>query len=232
MTDANATGASVRLYSQIQPDERGNLHYQGDLFRSGERLPELAARIEKHLARYFPDTSFALRTQTFAGGRKVLAEILDTPEDLSGRDARNDCIVAVQDQMERFGFINSNLYQDFYNRSFFCEARVGQAYWSALASRGAMANPVEKLVSLAAFKKQVRPGDHLKIIGPDGRRGLGQTRTVAKVRSKDIVFEGPIYLALPRAAQFACDGNQVRIALGDEYDPDAHILYEWIRRAA
>src|SRR3546814_16937087 len=66
-------------------------------------------------------------------GRKIIAEILDTPADLTARDAQNDVFVAVRDQMERFGFTRSNLYQDFHTCSFYCEARIGQAYWSALA---------------------------------------------------------------------------------------------------
>jgi hypothetical protein len=40
------------------------------------------------------------------------------------------------------------------------------------------------------------------------------------------------YLELPRAAQFACDGVRVRIAIGTEYEPDAHLLYHWLLRDA
>src|SRR3546814_21129149 len=96
-------------------------------------------------------------------GRKIIAEILDTPADLTARDAQNDVFVAVRDQMERFGFTRSNLYQDFHTCSFYCEARIGQAYWSALASRRGPKNPVEAKVSLESLKTQVRAGDSMKL---------------------------------------------------------------------
>src|SRR3546814_16907695 len=83
----------------------------------------------------FPDTRVAISTEKLGRGRKIIAEILDTPADLTARDAQNDVFVAVRDQMERFGFTRSNLYQDFHTCSFYCEARIGQAYWSAPASR-------------------------------------------------------------------------------------------------
>jgi hypothetical protein len=107
MTDAIAPGASARLYSQTEHDERGNFHYEGDLYRAGEALPPLASRIERHLAEHFTTTTFAIRTEKFAGGRKVIAEILDAPTDLTGRDAQNAFIVEIRDQMERFGFTST-----------------------------------------------------------------------------------------------------------------------------
>src|SRR3546814_5825745 len=121
----------------------------------------------------FPDTRVAISTEKLGRGRKIIAEILDTPADLTARDAQNDVFVAVRDQMERFGFTRSNLYQDFHTCSFYCEARIGQAYWSALASRRGPKNPVEAKVSLASFKKQVRAGDSLKLVdAPAGHRSL------------------------------------------------------------
>src|SRR3546814_16563527 len=81
----------------------------------------------------FPDTRVAIRTEKLGRGRTIIAEILDTPADLTARNAQNDVFVAVRDQMERFGFTRSNLYQDFHTCSFYCAARIGQAYWSALA---------------------------------------------------------------------------------------------------
>lgn len=112
--------------------------------------------------------------------------------------------------------------------SFFIEVRIGRAYWAALAARRGRANPVEQLVSLAAFKRRLKPGDQLKLISASaGHRSLGVTRTVESVRSGDIIFEGKIYLGFPRASCFACDGKRVRFAIGSEYGPDDHLLYEW-----
>jgi hypothetical protein len=229
-TDA---GAPAPLYSQTPVDERGNFHYQGDLHRQGETLASIAARVEQHLRALFPEARFAIRTETFSGGRKITAELLDTPEDLTSDEAREAFIVRVSDQIERFGFTRSNLLQDFHSCAFFCEVRVGQAYWSALAQRRGARNEVASVISLAAFKKQLQPGDRLKLIaGPSWHRAIGAVRTVKAVRSKDIEFEGPIYLELPRAAQFACDGEHVRIAIGTEREPDAHLLYHWEPRQA
>ncbi len=230
MTIQNAAPVTpALLYSQIAFDERGNFHYQGDLQKAGEVLPATASRVERHLREQFPDSRFAILTQKFAGGRKIIADVLDTPEDLSGRDAQQSFTVKVKDQIERFGFTRSNIYQDSHHCAFFCEVRIGQSYWTALAARRGSQGSIDNLVSLAAFKKRVKPGDQLKLISaPDGHRSLGTTRTITAIRSKDIVIEGPSFLTLPRAAQFACDGKHIRIAIGNEHEPDAHLLYEWI----
>ncbi len=233
MTDAPAPGAPARLYSQTHPDCRGNFHYQGDLFQQKEATPALAARIDWHLRDHFPDIRFAVRTEHFSMGRKITAEILDCPSDLTGRDAQNAFIVGVRDQMERFGFTRSNALQDYWSTSFYADVHVGRAYWTALANRRGRRNPVDTVVSLAAFKKRLRPGDQLKLIdAPAGHRALGTTRTVIAVRSGDLIFEGKVYLEFPRASAFACDGRYVRVAIGQEYDPDAHLLYEWLPKAA
>lgn len=229
MTDTPAPTASLLLYSQVSHDERGNFRYQGDLYRQAEPFPDLADRIRAHLAAHFPDTAFSVITEKFAGGRKIIAEILDASQDLSTRDAQEAMITAVRDQMERFGFTNSNIYQDFHSCSYFTEVRVGRAYWSALARRRGADNHVEPLVSLAHFKKSLKVGQQLKLVAaPKGHRALGTTRTITAVRSKDIILDGVSYLTLPRAADFACDGARVRIAMGSEHEPDAHLLYEWL----
>ncbi|WBO21743.1 hypothetical protein [Sphingomonas abietis] len=232
MTDASAPGASVRLYSQTSHDERGNFHYAGDAYRPGEPLDQLAHRIEQHLRATFPETSFSIRTLKFAGGRKVTAEILDTPEDLTGRDAQNTFIVTIRDQVERFGFTRSNLLQDFHSCSFYAEVTIGRAYWSALARRTGPANPVEARVPLAAFRKRLKVGDQMELVAaPAWHRAVGTTRTVTAVRSKDLIFDGRTYMDFPRAADFACDGTMVRISIGSEHEPQAHLLYRWLPQA-
>ncbi|MFC3443861.1 hypothetical protein ACFOKF_22180 [Sphingobium rhizovicinum] len=233
MTDAMTPGAPLRLYSQTPFDERGNFHYQGDLHQSGEELTAISGRIARHLAVQFPEMKFAITTERFAGGRKITAEILDAPTELTSREAQNGILEAVRDQMERFGFTRSNIYQDFHSCAFFCEARIGQAYWSALGERRGRKNPVEPIIPLAAFKKWLKAGDSLKLVyAPTGHRALGTTRTVTKVRSGDLILEGKSYLSFLRASAFACDGRLVRISMGSEQDPNAHLLYEWHQQKA
>ncbi|MDR6116585.1 MULTISPECIES: hypothetical protein [unclassified Sphingomonas] len=232
MTDVNMAAQETRLYSQTPTDDRGNFHYQGDLHRAGEALPDLCRRIERHLAATFSESRFAVRGETFAGGRKVLVELLDHAADLTADTDRSAFQITVRDQIERFGFTRSNLYQDYSSCAFYNEVRIGAAYWTALAARRGMADPVEQKLTLAAFRKTVKPGDTLKLIhAPWPTRNLGVTRVVEKIRSADLVLGGS-HLNYPRAAGFACDGRLVRIALGDERNPDAHLLYEWERKAA
>lgn len=233
MTDATAPGEPTPLYSQTRPDCRGNFEYQGDLYEPRETTAALAARIDRHLKGHFPAMRFAIRTETFSMGRAIKVEILDCPDDLTGRGAQNAVTVEVRDQIERFGFNRSNALQDFYSTSFYADVTIGRAYWAALAESRGLKNPVDTVVSLAAFKKRLKPGDQLKLVdGPAGHRALGTTRTVIAVRSGDLIFEGKVYLEFPRAAAFACDGRFVRIAMGHEQDPDAHLLYEWLPAAA
>ncbi|WP_454883020.1 hypothetical protein [Sphingomonas oryzagri] len=229
MNDTPMSSAPARLYSQTPHDERGNFRYQGDFYRAGEPLPSLAARIERHLADHFRDHTFALRTEKFVGGHKVTAEILDAPDDLTPREAQQASMVAIRDQIERFGVASGNLLQDFWPCAFYCDVRIGQAYWAALAKKRGPRNSVQPLLALAAFRKRIREGDRLKLIdAPKGHRALGTTRTITKVRSADLILDGQSYLSFPRAAAFACDGKLVRIAIGSEYEADAHLLYEWI----
>lgn len=233
MTQALSVGAPVRLYSQTEHDDRGNFAYEGDLFRQGEALPALCGRIERHLGAHVAGAAFSVRGESFAGGRKVVVELLGAPTDLTEEPARRAFEEMLRDQIERFGFTRSNFYQDFMNCAFYSEVRIGRAYWAALAARRGLANPVEPLVSLAAFKRRLKPGDALKLIAaPEGHRALGTTRTVMAVRSSDLIFEGKVYLDFPRASGFACDGRLVRIANGHERDPDAHLLYEWLPATA
>jgi len=72
-------------------------------------------------------------------------------------------------------------------------------------------------VSLASFKKRLKPGDSLTLLhAPYKHRALGTARKVIQIRSKDFVFEGRSYCDFPRASNFACDGRLVRIAVGND----------------
>lgn len=229
MTQAQPASAPPRLYSQTDHDDRGNFHYDDDLYRPGEALPALCARIENHLHGLIGDARFTSRGERYAGGRKVTVELLDSPAELTDESERRAFTIMVRDQIERFGFTRSNFYQDYQQCAFHSEVQIGKTYWSALAARRGKANNVEPLVSLAAFKRRIKPGDRLKLVAaPDGHRALGTTRSIKAVRSGDLIFEGNVYLDFPRAAGFACDGRLVRIANGNEREPDRHLLYEWI----
>lgn len=233
MTLSAPAEASPRLYSQTDHDDRGNFNYQGDLYRPTDDLPTLCNRIDRHLAIQFPEIRFAIRSERFSGGRKITAEVLDAPEDLSTRDAQEAFITRVRDQIERFGYCRTNPLQDYWNCSFYTEVAIRQAYWAALAARRGKANPVDNLVSLASFKKRLKPGDSLTLLhAPYQHRALGTARKIIQIRSKDFVFEGRSYCDFPRASNFACDGRLVRIAVGNEHEPDAHLLYGWLPAAA
>ncbi|RQW46145.1 hypothetical protein [Novosphingobium sp. LASN5T] len=228
MISSTTVEAPSRLYSETQHDERGNFHYQGDLYRPSDDLPILCQRIGQHLASQFPNIRLAIRSQRFAGGRKITAEVLDAPEDLSPREAQEALIMRLRDQVERFGFCRTNPLQDYWSCSFYSEIMIGRAYWSALARRRGSANKVDSLVTLASFKRRLKPGDALTLLhAPFNHRALGISRKVVEVRSKDFVFEGRSFCDFPNATSFACDGKHVRIAMGREDDPDAHLLYEW-----
>src|SRR3546814_19176968 len=114
----------------------------------------------------FPDTRVAISTEKLGRGRKIIAEILDTPADLTARDAQNDVFVAVRDQMERFGFTRSNLYQDFHTCSFYSAPRIGQAYWSPLASPRRPQNQAEAKVPPASLHKQIKARAPLQRVVP------------------------------------------------------------------
>lgn len=234
MNDSSSAAViGPRLYSQTEHDERGNLEYVGDLYRQQESLPSLCHRIERHLVDLLIGARISVHSEIFAGGRKVIVELLDAPADLTDETARRAYDVMVRDQIERFGFIRSNPYQDYMACSFYADFQIGRAYWAALAARRGAANTVEPVVPLAAFKRRIKPGDGLKLVhSPHGNRNVGTVRIVTAVRSGDLILEGASYLQYPRAAGFACDGRQIRIAIGDDRDPDAHLLYEWIPAAA
>jgi hypothetical protein len=232
MSHSNSAPAHL-LYSQVETDERGNFAYSGDFRRDDLDLSALTVVIHHHLDNQIAGGRFAVRGERFAGGRKVIVEVLDVPDDLSDETTRRTFETAIRDQVERFGFVRSNILQDFMTCSFFSEVRIGRAYWSALSARRGVQNPVESTMPLGTFKRTVKAGDQLKlIVAPAWHRCLGMTRSIVKVRSADLVLEGPSYPTLPKAAGFACDGKQDRIGIGSDREPDAHLLYEWICAAA
>lgn len=216
------------LYSQTPYDERGNFDYRGDFYRSGDDSLTLCRRIGEQVAAEFPDLRLTLCSSRFSGGCKVTVEILDAHEDLTGREAQDAFIVRLCDQIERFGYTRTNPLQDYWNCAFYAEVVIARAYWAAFAAQRGPANPVEKSLSLASFKKRLKAGDILTLLHSSSHhRALGQARRVVEVRSKDFVFEGRSFCDFPRAANFACDGRLVRMVIGDERDPDAYLLYEW-----
>lgn len=220
------------LYSQTPTDERGNFAYSGDLLRSNETFAALCARIAAHLRDLYPDLQVSLTRLSFAGGRKIRLAICDAPIDLRDPAVRDPLLLALRDQIERFGFVRANVYQDYSAVSFYSEVAIGKAYWAALAARTEQQNPVEPRMSLAQFKRTIKVGNTLTMVhAPWQGRYLGVERTVDAVRSGDIIIAGS-YLTLPRAPEFACDGRHIRIAVGDASNPDAHLLYIWTRRSA
>ena len=229
--DARNAGPHL-LYSQVKPDDRGNFLYQGDLQGAGRDLPALTTAIQQHLERTVSGGQFSVRGERFAGGRKVVVEVLDGAEDLSDDEVRRAFEVRIRDQIERFGFVRSNVLQDYMTVSFYSEVRIGGAYWGALSARKGNQNSVKSTMSLAAFKRAVTVGDQLKLVAaPQWHRAVGTTRQIIAVRSADLILEGPSYLTLPKAAAFACDGARIRIGIGNDREPDAHLLYEWGRAA-
>jgi hypothetical protein len=232
MTQLSPTAEPPRLRSEMRYDERGNFAHEGDLYLAGESLSDLCRRIEAHLAEAVTGGRFALRGERFTGGRRVVVELLDATADISDRMARRAFETLLNDQVERFNLARGNVHQDYMHCSFFTHVQIGKVYWAALAARRGIANSVESTIPLAQFKRRVKPGDQLKLVAAHkGHRMLGTIRTVTAVRSGDIILDGKFYLTLPRAAAFACDGRLIRIANGNDNDPDEHLLYEWISTA-
>ena len=232
MTD-QAIVAPAPLYSETPTDERGNFHYHGDLYRQGERIGDICDRLSAHLSAFLPVSRFAVRATHFTGGRKVHVELLDHPDDLSSSEFRSALLASLKDQIERFNVVRSNFYRDYLSCSFYSDVRVAPAYWVALAARRGANNRIDARVPLAAFKRAVKPGDTLTLLHSSiSGRHLGDARSIIAARSGDLILEGPSYLTYPRAVGFACDGERVRIALGREDDPDAHLLYRWQRAPA
>lgn len=232
MTQPSPAAERPRLHSEMEYDERGNFAHEGDLYRAGESLPDLRRRIEAHLTETLSGCRFALRGERYTGGRRIAVELLDAPDDLSDETERQTFETMLNDQVGRFNFSRGNVHQDYISCSFFTHIRIGTAYWAALSARRGATNPVTSTVSLAEFKRRVKPGDQLKLVGArEGHRMLGSVRAITAVRSADVILEGKSYLTLPRASAFACDGRLIRIAIGNDYDPDDHLLYEWIPAA-
>lgn len=232
MTQPSQAADPARLRSAMQYDDRGNFAHEGDLYRAGESLPDLCRRIETHLTGAITGGRFALRGERFTGGRRVVVELLDTSEDLSVEPARRAFETMLNDEIERFNFARGNIHQDYMSCSFFAHVRIDNAYWAALSAKHGVAHPVKATIPLAQFKRRVKPGDQLKLLAAhEGHRMLGTVRTITAVRSGDLILDGHSYLTLPRASAFACDGHLIRIANGNEHNPDEHLLYEWIPAA-
>lgn len=80
MTQALSVSAPARLYSQTPHDDRGNFHYEGDLFCQGEALPALCARIERHLGVHVTGATFSVRGESLPVAARSLSNCLMDPQ--------------------------------------------------------------------------------------------------------------------------------------------------------
>lgn len=214
-------------------DERGNYNEHGDLHVQGEKFETLVPRIKTHLHQTFSDYKFAIERETFAGGRKLRIKIISGPEGLADQQVRDDLLARVKKQVERFNRSNGNIYQDSSFTSFYNDVTVDGRYYSDHADVSEETN-ISRTMKLAAFKKKIKAGDKITLISTNNKfskRLLNVEREIFKVRSADMIIiddQGKkSYFPFPRAAEFACDGEKIRVCDADEYNPDAYRLYSW-----
>ncbi|GLT01023.1 hypothetical protein GCM10007897_24140 [Sphingobium jiangsuense] len=131
-TPANGT---TRLYSQTPIADNGDFHYQGDLQQQDESLASLSNRIARHLHDHFDTMRFLVSAEQLVGGRRITAELLEPPSDLTHWRDQRKLITSIRDQMERFGFHRLNLLDGNHDCSFFSEVRIGN-HLSVQTNRG------------------------------------------------------------------------------------------------
>lgn len=206
-------------------DDRGNYEDVGEKYQEGRSLEDLTSLILEEISRELPKVKATAVTKKFSGGRQIRILVLDAGDfDIEQRDVVDMLQKRIADIMKTFNYERGNVIQDYHRTSFYAGVRIEPAAFLLHASRtGKAANEVERKISLAEFKRRLKPGDVMEMLH-GGRLG---ERIVSQVRSKDIVFNGPSYLNLGRADAFACDGDLVRFALGTENDPGRHLLYRW-----
>lgn len=211
----------------MQIDPHGNYEQIGSKFVSGRTLDELVPLICAEIRHELPDVKLTCHTHKYSGGRSIKIIVLDPGNnDITDRVQAESLEKKISEIAARFNSQRGNIYSDYDSSSFHCFVQIDSSAYALHAGKsGPITNPVEKKISLTEFKRLLKPGDKMNCLH-GSRPGM---RVVKKIRSADFVFEGPLYMSWGRAADFACDGNKVRFALGNEREPDRHILYEWIR---
>lgn len=206
-------------------DARGNFEDIGERYQDGRTLEQLTTLILEAISKELPNIKATAVAKKYSMGRSINILVLDAGEhDLTQRDVVDALKKRISDIVKKFNFERGNPYQDSYHTSFYSDVRIEPGAFMLHATRtGQATNEVEGKLSLAEFKRQLKPGDIMELVH-GGRLG---TRVVKQVRSKDIVFDGPSYLDFGRAGEFACDGELVRFSRGNEYDPGRHILFRW-----
>ena len=221
-----------------KPDEGmdafGNYANDGDLYQANESLASLVSRITGHLKSTFPEYGFSPQRSSFAGGRSIQINVISGPEGLGDGKVREAFTAKVLREMKRFEKSQGNVFSDWHSSNYSPHVKVDARYYAQHSSAPAD-QKVEKKMSLAEFKRTLKPRDRIILrdtTNEYSKKFLGIEREISEVRSGDFIIgtgQEKSYFNFPKSAAFACDGERFCVSDASENNPDAYRLYQWIR---
>lgn len=208
-------------------DDHGNYKNVGEKHNPKTSLKDIVTHIKKDLKAEFPKMKFSIKTKKFIGGQSIYVDIDDADEtDLKSREETDSLINKIGEILAKYNSSSGNIHQDYSYTFFYPHVDISSIAYSSYALKNNMIHkPIKSTMSLAEFKRTVKAGDKFTPL----HDGSLSERTVESVRSKDIIFKGPIYLDLNSSKNFSCDGEYIQIYLGSYYDPARTLLYKWNR---
>jgi hypothetical protein len=207
-----------------------------DLPRRAEGFDSLVPRLVAHLHETFPGYGFSPVRHCFAHGRSILINVTAGPAGLDDETAAEAFKTRVIAEMRSLDQCQEDATGGRRSRSFFPNVRIDGRYYASHAVAAA-GTEVERRMSLAEFRRTIKPGDRVVLESTDGEHArasgnVGVERAVLQVRSGDMIIAtngGRSHFDFPRAAAFACDGKRFRVSDARAGRPNAYRLYRWIR---
>lgn len=218
-------------------NQSGEYSHLGDLYRPDEKFEDMVPRLMDQIHKAFPDYGFSKEVKLFSGGRSLTVYVISGPEGLSDINTRDTFLEKVKKETERFQKSQGNVLSDYHFTNYYTHVEVDNRYFAqhAVIAEG---TEVKSTMTMAAFKRTIKVGDTIileassferqaKMI--DVKRKVLEVKSTCFITSKDETGEGKVYFDFPKASEFACDGEKIRISSATSYEPNGFRLYRWIR---
>lgn len=191
----------------------------GDLYDPSASSADVLDSMKALVAAAHAGTRVALTSRVAIGSWRIVAAILDHPQDLADREVSRTIKRAIARTIARYGYYGDIPEADHRRRLFDTTVAVHEDYWS---KRQLDANPGFRITSYNQVAGRAAASGSLR------DESSGRSYRVAKANAKGIILtDGTAGFTImpPRRAALSTSGDLVRFARGTEAAPDEHSIY-------